>query len=280
MKRIIIKILKIIGILLIVLYVGLCTIFYFTQENYFFHSTKLAEDYKFDIKEDFEEINFKTEDDITLNSLLFKADNSKGLVIYFHGTGSDISHFVSFAEIYTKLGYDYFMLDYRGYGKSEGSFIKENQVYEDNQMVYDQLKKSYSEENIIIIGYSMGTVMASQLASANSPKMLILQAPFYNWNDAVEQSMNRGESFNLGKIFPLSLLNKYGFNNYEFIKNCKMPVTIFHGTADEVVNHSSSLKLKEYFKSEDRLIIDEGENHETIVSSDLYKNELKNILRD
>lgn len=280
MKRILIKILKIIGVLLIVLYVGICAIFYFTQENYFFHSTKLAEDYTFDIKEDFEEINFNTKDDITLNSLLFKADNPKGLVIYFHGTGSDISHFVSFAEIYTKQGYDYFMLDYRGYGKSEGSFINENQIYKDNQMVYDQLKKSYAEENIIIIGYSMGTVMASQLASANNPKRLILQAPFYNWNDAVQQGVNRGENFNLGQILPLSLLNKYDFSNYEFIKNCTMPVTIFHGTSDEVINHSSSLKLKEHFKSEDRLIIDEGEDHESIVSSDLYKTELKRILKE
>jgi hypothetical protein len=59
-----------------------------------------------------------------------------------------------------------------------------------------------------------------------------------------------------------------------------MPVIIFHGTSDEVVNHSSSIKLKEHFKLEDRLIIDEGEDHETIVSSDLYKNELKSILRD
>ena len=280
MKRISIKILKIIGKLLIVLYVVICAIFYFTQENYVFNPSKLAKDYTFDIKEDFEEMNFKTADETNLNGLLFKADSSKGLVIYFHGTGSDISHFVSFADIYTKLGYDYFMLDYRGFGKSEGAIVNENQLYEDNQMVYDQLKKSYAEENIIVIGYSMGTAMASQLASTNNPKMLILKAPFYNWNDAVQQGVNRGDNFNLGQILPLSLLNKYGFNNYEFIQNCTMPVTIFHGTSDEVINHSSSLKLKAHFKSEDKLIIDEGEDHETIVSSDLYKNELKKILRD
>ena len=126
----------------------------------------------------------------------------------------------------------------------------------------------------------MGTAMASQLASTNNPKMLILQAPFYNYNDAIEQAVNRDKNFNLGKILPLSLLNKYGFNNYEFIQNCAMPVKIFHGTSDEVINHSSSLKLKEHFKLEDRLIIDEDEDHETIVSSELYKTELKKILKD
>ena len=147
MKRISIKILKIIGMLLIILYVAICTIYYFTQENYVFHSTRLATDYKFDLQGDFEELNFKTKDSLKINSLLFKSDNSKGLVIYFHGVGSDISHFVSFAEIYTNLGYDYFMLDYRGFGKSEGSIVNENQLYEDNQIVYDELKKSYAEEN-------------------------------------------------------------------------------------------------------------------------------------
>jgi hypothetical protein len=278
MKTIIIKIFKIFGTLLIVLYVVICAVYYFNQENYFFNPSKLTKDYTFDIKEDFEEINFKTEDGLILNSLLFKADSSKGLVIYFHGNGGDISHFTSFASIYTELGYDYFMLDYRGFGKSEGSIVSENQLYEDNQMVYNQLKKSYAEENIIVIGYSMGAAMASQLASNNSPKMLILKAPAYNWDDGVQQAVNRGDSFNLGQILPLSLLSKYDFNNYEFIQNCVMPVTIFHGTSDKVVNHSSSIKLKEHFKSEDRLIIDEGEDHETIVSSDVYKNELKKIL--
>lgn len=266
--------------ILIILYAVICTYFYFTQENYFFNSTRLATDYEFDAQGNFEELNFKTEDGLRINSLLFKADSSKGLVIYFHGVGSDISHFVSFAEIYTKLGYDYFMLDYRGFGKSEGSIVNENQLYEDNQMVYDQLKKSYSEENIIIIGYSMGTAMASKLASTNSPKMLILQAPYYNWNEAVQQSMMRDDNFNLGRIFPISLLNKYSFNNYEFIQNCNMPVLIFHGTDDTVIDYSSSLKLKKHFKSEDSLIISKGENHETIVSSDFYQNELKRILRN
>ena len=126
----------------------------------------------------------------------------------------------------------------------------------------------------------MGTAMASQLASANSPKMLILQAPYYNWNEALQQSMMRDDNFNLGRMIPISLLNKYSFNNYEFVQNCNMPVVIFHGTDDAVIDYSSSLKLKKYFKSEDSLIISKGENHETIVSSELYQNELKRILRN
>jgi alpha-beta hydrolase superfamily lysophospholipase len=109
---------------------------------------------------------------------------------------------------------------------------------------------------------------------------LILQAPYYNWNDAVQQGMKRGDNFNLGRILPISLLNKYSFNNYEFIQNCKMPLVIFHGTDDTVIDYSSSLKLKKHFKSEDSIITGKGENHETIVSSKIYQNELKRILKN
>lgn len=274
MKRKLIKISKIIGIVFLILYLTICAIIYFTQEKQFFISTKLAPDYKFEFNRTFEELNYKTEDGINLNNLLFKVENPKGLVFYFHGNSGSLALHAGQTDVYTDLGYDVFMVDYRGFGKSEGSITNENQLYQDNQMLYNELKKTYTEKSIVVVGNSLGTTMASKLASTNNPKILILKAPFYDWNDAIQQHSS------IGKYFPLSILNKYSFNNYEFIQNCKMPVFIFHGTSDETIRHSSSLKLKEVFKPEDNLILLEGQKHSTITENPQFQKELKRLLGD
>jgi dipeptidyl aminopeptidase/acylaminoacyl peptidase len=59
-----------------------------------------------------------------------------------------------------------------------------------------------------------------------------------------------------------------------------MPVLIFHGDADEEVHYGSSIKLKEDFKPEDRLIILEGENHSAITNNPIYQKELKKLLEN
>lgn len=77
------------------------------------------------------------------------------------------------------------MMDYRGYGKSEGSIKNEDELYSDVQEVYNYLKSFYNENKIIVLGYSIGTGPAAFLASKNHPKELILQAPYYSLPDAM-----------------------------------------------------------------------------------------------
>ena len=262
---------------------GLSSFLYFYQEKLIFIPTKLPTDYKFDFKGNFEEVNLKTADGISLNNLLFKADNAKGIVLYLHGNGGSLERFGKLADYYTNLGYDIFMADYRGYGKSEGSIKTESQLYQDNQMLYDEIKKTYSEDNIIIVGYSLGGSMAAKLASTNNPKYLILQAPYCGGEDYDTRSKESSDvplEVKIAKLLPLNLLVRYTFKTNEFIENCKMPVLIFHGDADEEVHYGSSIKLKEDFKPEDRLIILEAENHNTISDNPIYQKEVKKLLEN
>ena len=57
-----------------------------------------------------------------------------------------------------------------------------------------------------------------------------------------------------------------------------MPVLIFHGTDDDVIPTGSSIKLKEDFKSEDRLIILEDEDHLDIGNNQVYQKEIQKLL--
>jgi len=249
-------------------YVLLCIILYFFQEKLIFLPQRLDKNFEFKFRQSFEEMSIKTKDGKLLNGLLFKSPNSKGLIFYLHGNAGNLSSWGGVAEVYTALNYDVFMIDYRGYGKSEGSISSQNQLFEDNQIAYNELKKSYKEEQIIILGYSIGTGLASKLASENNPKLLILQAPYYSLTDMLKQRL---------AIIP-SFLLKYKLANNEYLKSCKMPLVIFHGDADEVIYYGSSLKLQKEFKQGDILISLAGEGHNGMSNNPNYREELAKIL--
>jgi pimeloyl-ACP methyl ester carboxylesterase len=250
------------------LYLLVCALLYFFQENLIFFPQKLAKDYRFNFDQPFEELNIPVKDKSLLHGLLFKADSSKGLIFYLHGNGGALDTWGEVARAYTGLNYDVFLLDYRGYGKSEGVISGQKQLFEDIQTVYDSLKTRYPENKIIVLGYSIGTGPASKLASVNSPKLLILQAPYYSLSDMMRHAY---------PIIPTFIL-KYKFATNNYLKDCKMPVVIFHGNQDEVIYYGSSLKLQSIFKQQDTLITLKGQGHNGITDNPDYKIELQKIL--
>ena len=264
MKKIFLTLLKVV----VGLYIMICGLLYFFQENLIFFPQKLAKSYQFSFTQSFEELNFKASDGKILNGLLFTVDNSKGLIFYLHGNAGSLSSWGDVASIYTNLGYDVFILDYRSFGKSEGVINGQEQLFEDNQIIYNEFKKEYNEQDIIILGYSIGTGLASKLASENEPKQLILQAPYYSLTDMVHQRFS---------FIPTFIL-KYKFATNEYLKNCNMPITIFHGDRDNVIPYESSVKLKKEFRDKVHLITLKGQGHNGMTENNDYRNELKRIL--
>ncbi len=262
------KILKwLLGITL-TLYVIVCVSLYFFQELVIFHPPKLPQDFKFTYENRFEELSIPAGDGKKLSGLLFKADSAKGLIFYLHGNGGALNTWGTAAENYLKMRYDMFILDYRGYGKSEGEITDEEQFYSDVQSAYNEMKKRYDEKKIVVVGYSIGTGSASMLASKNNPKLLVLQAPYYSLIDMMHQTYP----------FVPNFLLKYKFETCEFIKKVKAPVMIFHGDADDIIYYGSSLKLKEHFKAIDKLITLPGAGHKGMNVNATYISELSKVL--
>jgi alpha-beta hydrolase superfamily lysophospholipase len=254
----------------ITLVIGIiASLFSCAQEHFLFYPDTYSADYKYNFKNNFQELFFKVDDKTMLNGVLFHADSSKGLIFYLHGNAGSIASWGSIADVYLKNNYDLFILDYRGYGKSEGKISSEKQLYNDIQIVYDSIKKSYEEKNIIIVGYSIGTGPATHLASTNNPRKLILQAPYYNMSDLARQYV---------KSIPAFMVS-YKFATNECIQKVKCPIIIFHGNKDEVIYVGSSYKLKELFKKGDNLIILDGQQHNGINENGVFQKELKEILK-
>ncbi|MEG1267243.1 MAG: alpha/beta fold hydrolase, partial [Myroides sp.] len=140
---------------------------YFNQENLIFHPLKINKETKYTYPNNFKEINLKAPDNTTINNLYFETENPKGVVYFLHGNAGNLSTWGNISSIYLELGYNVFITDYRGFGKSEGNISDQTQLFSDTQLGYDFLKKEFKEDEIIIVGYSIGTGIASYLASAN-----------------------------------------------------------------------------------------------------------------
>jgi pimeloyl-ACP methyl ester carboxylesterase len=250
------------------LYLLLCGLLFFFQEKLIFFPQKLARDHSFSFGQETEELNIHTKDNRLLQALLFKADSSKGVIFYLHGNAGSLDSWGAEAGTFTRLNYDVFMLDYRGYGKSEGSIDGQEQFFDDIQTVYDELKKNYAEDKIIVLGYSIGTGPAAWLASTNSPARLILQAPYYSLKDMMRHTY---------PIIPTFIL-KYKFETGDYLKNCRMPVVVFHGDQDEVIYYGSSLRLKSGFKDQDTLITLPGQGHNGMSENPGYLFAMQKVL--
>ena len=100
-------------------------------------------------------------------------------MFFLHGNGGAIHDWGQGAELYTANDYDVFYLDYRGYGKSDGKIMSENQLIADAQIAYNYLKERYLEKGIIVSGTSMGTGIAVQIAAQNKPQKLFFKLALF-----------------------------------------------------------------------------------------------------
>ncbi len=255
----------ILGVL--VLYIFSVAVLYFFQEKFIFQSEKLNKEFKFNFPSDFDEINLKPQDGQNINALLFKVKNPKGVILYFHGNKGSLKRWGNVTKEFTKFGFDVFVPDYRGYGKSTGKF-DENSMYDDALLSFDYLKNKYS--TIVSYGRSLGCTFATKVASERNPEQLILEAPFCNLMNVVDYHY---------PVLTFDFLLKYKFETDSFIDKVKCKTTIFHGTEDRVIPLISSEKLYDKSnKSITNYIQIERATHHNIDTFEMYLNTMSSLL--
>lgn len=220
---------------LVLLYLSGGIIFYLIQDLLIFHPKPLQQNHKFLFNTPFTELNISVQQNRNLNIVQFHADNLfKGIVLYFHGNMKNIERYAPYAPHFTNNGYEVWMIDYPGYGKSTGKRTEAN-MYRDALLLYSMAVQKTTTSNIIIYGKSLGTGVASFLASEKKCKKLILETPYYSM-------------VSLGKhycpIYPVANLIHYKFPINKYLQKINVPVTIFHGTEDETVPYRHTQKLK------------------------------------
>jgi pimeloyl-ACP methyl ester carboxylesterase len=163
-----------------------------------------------------------------------------GVVLYLHGNGSNVGANVEHANRFHRLGLSVFAIDYRGYGKSQGDFPSESQVYEDAQLAWDYLVKQrgVNPHQIYIYGHSLGGAIAIDLAVRHPEAAgLIVEGSFTSTRAMVD--FQKG----LFWLFPIDWLLTQRFDSLSKVDRLQMPVLFIHGTADNVVPVEMSKKL-------------------------------------
>lgn len=253
------------------LYAGVCIYIYNFQEKLIFHPEILAANYKFDFGINTSEINFKMDDQVNLNAILC-ADTieTEKVILFLHGNSGNLSNLENTAKFYTSMGYDFLSYDYREFGKSEGNIKNETQFFKDAKAVYQELKKEYSEDSIVIVGYSLGTCTAAWLASEVNCKQLVLIAPYYSIaKEAKEQYF----------YLPTSYLLKYPFETYKYLPKVNESILLTHGTNDQVMSLENSKQLSKLLKKKDKFLPIKGLGHDGFEENNLFQLEIKQFLQ-
>jgi alpha-beta hydrolase superfamily lysophospholipase len=244
----------IILIIIVGIYLTICVTFYFFQHLAFFRPEKLSTAFEYKYPFPFEELDFDMEDGGHINAIYFKVPNSRGVVYYLKGNSKSIKGWGKFAKDFVSNGYDFFMMDYRGFGKSRGE-RSQTKVFNDAQYIYKWLAQSYPENKIVLYGRSWGSGIAARIASWNKPGLLILDSPYFSFF----YNVNRYLFFT-----PLKLLLRYDIRTDQYLTVTECPIHIIHGTKDRLISFSQSQKLKALFPNKITLHKIEGGRHNNL----------------
>ena len=243
---------------------------YYLQEKFLFHPEPMHAEATFKFASPFREVDVRHDNKTKYNIVQFTVPGSacRGVVLYFHGNKDNIGRYAFAAPYITKHGYEVWMVDYPGFGKSTGP-LNEQVLYDEALMVYKMARARFSPDSIIIYGRSLGTGIASQLASIRDCKRLILETPYYSLTSLAKTYL---------WMYPVDRMLKYKLPTNEYLADVTAPVSVFHGTGDRVISYSNAAHLKEVLKPGDEFITIAGGNHNNLMKYKLMTSKLDSIL--
>ncbi|HMO33601.1 MAG TPA: alpha/beta hydrolase [Lacibacter sp.] len=247
-------------------------VLWYLQERLLFHPVPLPASHTFRFKQPHREVQVRLNEKDVLHLVQFyPSDTSRvrGIVLYFHGNRENIGRYAPFAELFTQEGYEVWMPDYPGYGKTTGERT-EQRFYSDAALVYRMAAGRLAADSILIYGKSLGTGVACELAGRQPCKKLLLETPYYSIPALAWYHF---------PLYPASRMSRYRFSNYEHLAHVQAPVVIFQGTHDRIVPYRHAATLRPLLKPGDRFITIKGGGHNNLATFDFYRQQLRAALR-
>jgi uncharacterized protein len=203
------------------------------------------------------------------------APKGEKALLYLHGNGLNISANVDQAKRFQQMGLSVLLIDYRGYGRSEGGFPTEASVYEDAETAWNYLtqQRGIDPAQIIIYGHSLGGAIAIHLASQHpNASRLIVQSSFTSM-------AAMGDLRGWSRFLPQELLLTQRFDSLARVKNLKMPVFYLHGTADTLIPDQMSAALAAATPNAKLLLIPGGgHNNLAEIGGDRYLEAIRHFV--
>jgi fermentation-respiration switch protein FrsA (DUF1100 family) len=235
-KRKLLRLLPVLAAGLVFVYGAAAAELYFNQSAYIYHPRP---DWGFTpqaLDLPFEDVDFRSADGTRLSGWYVPAKGAaRGVMLFCHGNTGNISNEAGPIGLFTDLGFDFFLFDYRGFGKSEGA-PDEKGIAADADAAWDYLVKvrKVDPSRIVICGRSFGAAVAIPLAVRHTPKALIVEAAFTSLADIGER---------LHPFFPVRLLLRARYDSVSKLPKVRCPVLVAHSREDELIPFEFGRKL-------------------------------------
>ena len=183
----------------------------------------------------YEDVTFTAADGVKLTGWFVPAARPRGVVLFFHGNGGNISHRIDTLAILRGLDLSTFIIDYRGYGRSEGR-PSEKGTYLDAEAAWDYLVNTRGIEpgRIVLFGRSLGGVFATYLAKDRSPAAVIVESGLSSVHDLASE---------LFPMMPIRLLSRFKYPTIEYLPQAGCPVLLMHSPDDEMIPYRHGQRL-------------------------------------
>ncbi len=220
----------------------------------------------------YEEVTFEAADGVRLAAWYVPSEAGRGIVLFSHGNGGNISYNLPFVEILHRVGLSTFIYDYRGYGRSQGSPSEEG-TYRDAAGAWRYLTESRKVPagQIFLYGQSLGGPIAAKLARENAPAALILDSAFTSFVDIA------GHHY---PFLPVRWLSRFEYNTLEHVRNVRCPVLVIHSPDDEIEPFGQGVALYEAAPEPKAFIkLRGGHNDALLLSVGAYREGIDGFLK-
>lgn len=189
-------------------------------------------------------VRIPVSEEVALVGKVFAAAEGRGpAILYFHGNGEIASDYDTIAPFYTRQGITLFVVDYRGYGLSEGT-PSATSLIDDAWAVYEKTPETLAGIGIVaqplfVMGRSLGSAAALEIVdrARDGVEGLIIESGFAYTFPLIER---------IG-FLPMAdaYEHKDGFGNLDKIARAKLPTLIIHGERDWIIPISDADALFE-----------------------------------
>jgi fermentation-respiration switch protein FrsA (DUF1100 family) len=222
---------------------------------------------------EYEEVWLTAEDGVRLHGWFIPANAPRAVLLYFHGNAGNISHRLERIALFHRLRLSVFIVDYRGYGKSEGA-PSEQGTYRDAAAAWRYLTqvRHHAPDEIVVFGRSLGGGVAAQLAAHQTPRALIVESAFTSMTDL------GGEAY---PWLPVRWLSRYEYPVQAHLARVQSPVLIVHSRQDEIIPFRHGEKLYAHARAPKRFLeIRGGHNDSFLTSGETYTEGLDAFLSE
>ena len=205
----------------------------------------------------FDEVSYRTEDDLVLRALYRPAASGKPTLVYFHGNADGLAGSLRVTERLGAEGYGLFLVEYRGYCGNPGS-PTERGLYADGHGAMRWLAaRGVPSTDTILVGNSLGSGPATEMAATLPVAGLVLISGYTSLPDIAAAAY---------PYIPVRALMRDRFDNIAKIGRVAAPILILHGTADWTVPYGHAMALATAASDRAKLVPFDGIGHELVSS--------------